>query len=350
MKIVHYLNHTRRANGHVAVAVDLACEQAKDHEVYVVSAPGDFDELLAENGVALIHVEDATGVLRLPLMAIRLFRALRGIRPQIVNAHMVAAALAASIVRPLLGFKIVTTVHNSFDRQARLMGVGDRVIAVSNSVQDEMRRIGISASKLRTVTNGTIGGRRRPLLPKCSMMLRHPAVVSVCGLHKRKGVHHLIEAFDAARARCPDATLYIVGEGPERLALQEQADRSSSAANIHFLGFMEDPREVLATAEIFVLASLRDPYPLVLLEARQMGNAIIASAVDGIPQALNHGQRGLLVPPGEIGPLCEALLSLLLDDTSRRRFAAAAAEDIDEIKVARMSAETLDVYEDALLP
>jgi len=350
MRIAHYLNHTRRANGHVAVAVDLACEQAKNHEVYVVSAPGDFDELLVQSGVAVIHVDDASGPLRLPFMALRLFQALRRVRPQIVNAHMVAAALSASIVRPFLGFKMVTTVHNSFDRQARFMAVGDRVIAVSDSVQDEMRRAGVPQRKLRIVTNGTIGGRRRPFLPRRSVPLEHPAVVSVCGLHRRKGVHHLIDAFDAARHRCAPANLYLVGEGPERAELEAQARQTASSAHIHFLGYMDDPREVLASADIFVLASLRDPFPLVLLEARQMGNAIIASAVDGIPQALGHGQRGVLVPPGEVEPLSEALAMLLLDDASRRKLAAAASENIDELHVERMSARTLDVYEDALLP
>jgi glycosyltransferase involved in cell wall biosynthesis len=348
MRIVHYLNHSRRANGHVAVAVDLACEQAKSHETYLVSAPGDFDEYLTAHGVSVVHVDDAEGALRLPLMAARLFGALRRIRPDVVNAHMVAAALAARSLRPWFRYKIVTTVHNSFDRQARLMAVGDRVIAVSDAVKEELVQGGIPASKVATVTNGTIGGGRRPLHPKSAMALHNPAVVTICGLHERKGVNYLIDAFDMARRACPEAHLYIVGEGPDRGALEAQARNSSSADNIHFLGYMDDPREVLASADIFALASLRDPFPLVLLEARQMGNAIVASAVDGIPQALAQGEYGLLVPPADAAGLAEALIRLLTDPDLRASLSIATRRDIEELHVDRMSTRTLQVYEDAL--
>lgn len=348
MRIVHYLNHSRRANGHVAVAVDLACEQAKTHDTYLVSAPGDFDDHLTAHGVSVVHVEDATGPLRLPLMAARLFGALRRIRPDVVNAHMVAAALAARSVRPLFRYKIVTTVHNSFDRQSRLMGVGDRVIAVSDAVKEELVQGGIAASKVSTVTNGTIGGGRRSLLPKSAMPLHHPAVVSICGLHERKGVNYLIDAFDQARRACPEAHLYIVGEGPDRAALEAQARSGGSAEHIRFLGYLDDPREVLASADVFALASLRDPFPLVLLEARQMGNAIVATAVDGIPQALAHGEYGLLVPPADTDALADALTRLLTDTALRESLSVATRRDIEELHVDRMSSRTLQVYEDAL--
>lgn len=348
MRIVHYLNHSRRANGHVAVAVDLACEQAKSHDTYLVSAPGDFDDHLKAHGVSVIHVEDAGGAMRLPLMAARLFGALRRIRPDVVNAHMVAAALAARSLKPWFRYKIVTTVHNSFDRQSRLMAVGDRVIAVSDAVKDELVQGGIAASKVATVTNGTIGGGRRPLLPRRAMPLRHPAVVSICGLHARKGVNYLIDAFDMARRVCPEAHLYIVGEGPDRPALEAQARNSASADHITFLGYMDDPREVLASADIFALASLRDPFPLVLLEARQMGNAIVASAVDGIPQALAHGEYGMLVPPADTASLGQALARLLTDANLRESLSIATRRDIADLHVDRMSERTLEVYEDAL--
>lgn len=351
MRIVHYLNHTEKANGHVAVAVDLACEQAKQHEVHMISAPGDFDRHLEAAGVNVVHLRrtsSSRAPIRMMRMAAGLVPHLRRIKPEIVNAHMVAAAVAARLVRPLCGFKLVTTVHNSFDRHARMMGVGDRVIAVSDAVKAEMRQAGIGAGKLRTVTNGTIGGARRPAMPARRVSLDRPAVVSVCGMHGRKGVDHLIAAFDAARASCPQAHLYLVGEGPERADYEQQARATASAGHIHFLGYMDDPREVLANADIFVLASLRDPFPLVLSEARQMGNAIIATCVDGVPEALAGGRRGLLVPPADTPALRDAIILLLIDPDLRGRLAAAAGERLHEISVAHMSRRTLNVYADAL--
>jgi glycosyltransferase involved in cell wall biosynthesis len=349
MKIAHYLNHTNKANGHVAVAIDLACDQAaQGHDVYMVSSGGAFDSLLKAHGVTVVHTKAPRGPLRPALMAVDLVAKMRRIRPDVVNAHMVAAAVSAYLVRPFAGYAIVTTVHNSFDRQARLMGVGNKVIAVSEAVREQMRRLGTPDTKLHTVTNGTIGGARRSYLPKTEMPLQHPAVVCVAGLHARKGIDHLIDAFDMVRKKHPDAHLYLVGEGPESASYEARAAASGNQDNIHFLGFMEDPREVLATADIFALASLRDPFPLVLSEARQMGNAIVATNVDGIPEALDHGRRGLLVPPADPVALADALERLITDDGLRARMKAASLADLEEITVRRMSERTLAVYEEAI--
>jgi glycosyltransferase involved in cell wall biosynthesis len=349
LRIVHYLNHTCQGNGHVAVAVDLACEQVEaGHDVYVVSGRGDFDDFLRARGVKVITLGDPTGPLRLPAMALRFLRFARRTKPDVVNAHMVYAALAARLVRPLVGYGLVTTIHNSFDQQANLMRVGDRVIVVSDAVGRDMRQRGIAAAKLRTVLNGTVGGARRPLGEVAPEPLQHPAVVTVCGLHSRKGVAHLIDGFDSARRQFPAAHLYIVGGGPEQDDFEERARRSSSAEHIHFLGYHDDPRPILASADLFVLASLRDPCPLVIFEAREMGNAIVATDVDGIPESLGFGQRGLLVPPADPAALAEAIVRVLGDDDLRAELSRAAREDIDQITVRRVSRETVDVYAEAM--
>jgi glycosyltransferase involved in cell wall biosynthesis len=349
MKIIHYLNHTCRGNGHVAVAIDLAAEQVRmGHDVTIVSGFGDFDEFIVEHGVTLVNVGESSGSLKLPDMVRRLLPVIRRIKPDVVNAHMVYAAIAARLIRPLFGFRLITTVHNSFDPQASLMRVGDRVIVVSDAVGADMQARGIATSRLRTVTNGTVGGIRRPPYRGTPETLHHPAVVTVCGLHTRKGVGHLINGFDQARCTIPNAHLYLVGGGPERDAFEAQARATQSADHIHFLGYRDDPRDVLASADVFVLASLRDPCPLVIFEAREMGNPIIASAVDGIPAALANGQRGVLVPPADPEALAREIVRLLSDDELRARYSRASQEDLDEITVRRMSAQTVAVYAEAI--
>ena len=350
MRIVHSLNHTFKANGHVAVAIDLACEQAKQHDVMMISAPGDFDDQLRAANVTVAHIGLRGVPWRVACMAAEMLPHLRRFRPNVVNAHMVTAALGAWLIQPLCGYKLVTTVHNSFDRRARLMGIGNRVIAVSEAVRDQMRKAGIADAKLHTVTNGTVGGARRPPLPVRTAKLERPAIVSVCGMHPRKGVNHLIAAFDEARTSCPSAHLYLIGEGPARPEYEAQARATASARHIHFLGYMEDPREVLAGADIFVLASLREPFGLVLAEARQMGNAIIATSVDGVPEALDGGRRGLLVPPADPEQLCDAIARLVNDPELRSSLSTVAREGLEEISVARMSSRTLRVYTEALGP
>jgi len=347
LKIVHYLNHTQKANGHVAVAVDLACAHAAlGHDVYMVSGAGDFDDVLARNGVTKVHVPDVGGFfpIRLVRMAVSLLQVMRRLRPDIVNAHMVAAALAARFVARYVGFKLVTTVHNSFDKQAPLMRVGDLVIAVSKSVYDEMRGFGTAESKLRIVRNGTIGGARRPAVPARRRDLSHPAIATVCGLHPRKGVDHLIDAFAMVHRQCPAVHLYIVGEGPYRAAYEQRAADCGAGDAIRFTGHLDDPREVLATADIFVLASLREPFGLVVSEAREMGCALVTTDVDGLPEAVGGSKHGLLVPPADPGAMAEALLSLVNDPSRLEHYRAAANADIADLTVPVMAELTLNVY------
>lgn len=347
MKIVHYLNHTQKANGHVAVAVDLACAHAAmGHDVYMVSGKGDFDDVLTRNGVTVVVVPDVSGFLpiRLLRMAKSLLPVMRSIRPDVVNSHMVAAAIAARLIAWRIGYKLVTTVHNSFDKQAPLMRVGDLVIAVSKSVYDEMLGFGIAASKLRIVRNGTIGGARRPAVPSRPKSLFHPAIATVCGLHPRKGVDHLIDAFAMVHRQCPEAHLYIVGEGPFRADYEQRAAESGAGDAIHFTGHLDDPREVLATADVFALASLREPFGLVVSEAREMGCALVTTNVDGLPEAVGGSGHGLLVAPADSVAMAQALLSLVNDPARLRLYREAASEDLDDLTVKVMAELTLGVY------
>lgn len=349
MKIVHYLNHTQKANGHVAVAVDLACAHADmGHDVYMVSGKGDFNDVLTRNGVTVVVVPDVSGFLpvRLLRMAQSLLPVMRRIRPDVVNAHMVAAAIAARLVAWRVGYKLVTTVHNSFDKQAPLMRVGDRVIAVSKSVYDEMLGFGVAASKLRIVRNGTIGGARRPAMPMRRRDLSHPAIVTVCGLHPRKGVDHLIDSFAMVHRQCTSAHLYIVGEGPFRAAYEQRAADSGVGDAIHFTGHLDDPREVLATADVFALASLREPFGLVVSEAREMGCALVTTNVDGLPEAVGGSTHGLLVPPADSVAMAQALLSLVNDPVLLERYRVAASADLDDLTVRVMAQLTFNVYEE----
>ena len=228
------------------------------------------------------------------------------------------------------------------------MRVGNRVIAVSEAVRRQMIARGIPERKLRVVLNGTIGGARRAAYPPQIMNLARPALVTVAGLHERKGISFLIKAFDDVYRVCNDAHLYIVGEGPERRSYEELAKAQESGDHIHFTGHLDDPRAAMASADIFVLASLQDPFPLVLSEARQMGCAIVASNVDGIPEALWHGKKGVLVPPGDARHLAESLITLLLDERKRAHLASAALADTYDITVYAMNQKTIEVYSVAL--
>jgi glycosyltransferase involved in cell wall biosynthesis len=111
-----------------------------------------------------------------------------------------------------------------------------------------------------------------------------------------------------------------------------------------FLRFRRDVEPLLRQADVFVLASRSDPNPLVIAEARAARCAIVSTAVDGIPEALDGGRAGLLVPPRDPAALSEALARVLLSRELTEQLRRAAGEGLDRLRVERLCADVLDVY------
>jgi glycosyltransferase involved in cell wall biosynthesis len=163
-------------------------------------------------------------------------------------------------------------------------------------------------------------------------------------MYRRKGIAELIEAFAQIALDFPEAHLYLVGNGPDRAIFETQAQITPVSDRIHFEGFQPEPQRYLKATDIFVLASLREPFGLVLSEAREVGCAIIATEVDGIPEALDGGQAGLLVPPGDSHTLATALSQLLSNPEMLHRWKHQAQQNLESLTVAHVSEETLKVY------
>jgi len=349
MRILHLLNHVdRTGNGIVNVAVDLACVQARaGHEVWVASKGGAYEPLLAKYGVRHVHIDQT----RRPLVLLHALRTLRALvreeRIDIVHAHMVTAYVLARMLRPGAAWRLVTSVHNEWQRSSSLMGGADRVIVMSEDAISRLTARGMPRDRLRAVRNGTIGSPRLVEADASPLSLQQPSVVTVAGLYERKGISELIAAFDTVAASHPDAHLYIVGEGPDRARFEAQAHASGSAARIHFEGFQPSPRAYLTASTVFVLASRAEPGGLVLPEARDCGCAIVATAVDGSPELLDGGRAGLLVPPRDSAALGTAIARLLDDPAERDRWKRAARENLDWLRIERQHEETLQVYDEA---
>lgn len=348
VRIIHLINHCRFGHGNVHAAVDLACAQvASGDAVALASGPGEFVPLLEREGVEHIFLDQQS---RHPLavlkMVFRLRRVIRRFRPDIVHAHMMTGAVVGWLATRGSRTRLVTTLHNAFDGHAVLMGLGDRVIAVSEAVRQAMLDRGLPEAKLRTVLNGTLGARRRDFFTAAAALgpLARPSVVTICGLHDRKGVRDLLQAFELVGQDVPDAHLYLVGDGPHRPAYEQITSSLRSAERIHFMGEVADTKAVLAQTDVFVLASHADPAPLVLPEAREAGCAIVATAVDGIPELLEQGRAGDLVPPKEPSAMAAAILRLLRSPDQLAAARAKAALNLDYWTTARVCRDTRAVY------
>ena len=346
MRIVHLLNHVQEiGNGIVNAAVDLACAQAEGgHEVWVISGGGEYEALLHRHGVRTIRQVQRSRLVQMPAAAVSLATELRRLRPDIVHAHMLTGALLGRLSQVGARFSLVCSVQTT-RRKSALMGLGNRVVAVSDAVARSLVRQGIPRSKIRTVRNGVLGSPRvQP--PECCGMasIEHPAIVSVAGLFVRKGIEELIHAFSKVASDFPEAHLYLVGEGPDRHQFEQEARASRVVKRIHFVGFERSPFRYTKAADVFVLASRRDPCPLVIPEARACGRPMIASDADGIPELLEGGRAGILFPAGDVIAVEGALRKMLGDPATRARWAVAAQENIEWLTVRRNFEEMMAVY------
>ncbi|WP_322042735.1 glycosyltransferase family 4 protein [Paraburkholderia sp. J67] len=350
MRILHLANHAHNiGNGIVNVMVDLACMQARaGHEVTIASSGGGFEPLLAREGVRHVRLPQAPKPRYVPAMVAGFNRLLAEHDPEVVHAHMMSGALIARFGVLRRRFALVTTVHNEFQKSATLMRVGDRVVGVTEAVAQLMERRGIPAHKLAVVLNGTIGTPRlaETPLPK-SPALGRPSIVTVCGMYYRKGIPELLRAFARLSPRFPTAELYLVGDGPDREQFEAMSRELGVDARVHFTGFIADPRGYLAEADVFVLASHREPAGLVLSEAREAGSAIVATRVDGIPEMLDHGEAGVLVPANDDAALAEAIEKLLCDREAREALVARGRRNLEHFHVRRVCDEYQAIYEAA---
>jgi glycosyltransferase involved in cell wall biosynthesis len=347
MKILHLLNTVRQlGNGIINVAIDLACFQAKDgHEVAIASAGGEYEALLSQYGVQHFHLNQTRTVPNL-LRSAKCYREIiRTFQPDIVHAHMMTGVILSRALRFRARYQLISTVHNEFQRSAILMGLADDVIAVSQAVADSMEKRGIPKRKLHVVRNGTLGSPRTQSIEHyVPAELERPSITTVSGMYDRKGISELIEAFIAIAPEFPAAHLYLVGDGPDREKFEAQAQASDFVDRIHFEGFQPEPQCYLKSTDIFVLASYKEPFGLALIEAREAACAIIASDVDGIPEALDGGEAGYLVPSHSSEHLAQKIQDLLRDPNLLAARKKKSQENLSWLYLDRVHNETLAVY------
>ncbi|HTB98335.1 MAG TPA: glycosyltransferase family 4 protein [Terracidiphilus sp.] len=351
MRVMHLLNTvTDRGNGIVNAAVDLAIEQAHQGiEVVVVSAGGGYQKTLESNCVFHRTLDQSRNPVQLVRAVGSLKRLIRNFQPDVVHAHMRTGLLLAWICRRFRQFALVGHVHNVHDRESILMGMADRVIAVSESVAATMAERGIPQRKIRVVLNRTLGSSRVPPLEAIKpAKLDHPSIVTVGGMNQRKGIEELIAAFETVARHFPAAQLYLVGDGPDREQFERQARASTRASRIHFEGYQAAPQAYMKSADVFVLASRRESFGLVLIEAREAGCPIIATNVDGIAEALDGGRAGLMVPAQDARALADAICQMLSSRHEQEKWRRSAQQGVDQFHIRYMAIETAAVYEELL--
>lgn len=352
VKILHITNaFDVDGTGISNMLADLSLEQVlRGHEVSIMSWSRNnelTDRLAAESiGILTIPAWNRGKSLWHVAREVRAAEAFR--RADVIHVHTVRAygTLLSSMV-PRAWTRSIATMHNPFQRSSLLMLSARRPVSVSRRHSQQLtRKLGIFGRRARVVLNGTFGTKR--LVPlgqaKPRTLAGEYRFLFVGGLIGRKGIETLVQIMERIAPEYPDAHLYIVGnrDNPE---FECRVAASSAALNIHLEGFVADPREYMLACDVFVFPSQVEAFGLVLTEARSCGMAVLASDIDGIPEALDMGRAGLLLPPTEVAEWVGALTALCADSQTLQRWKDRAREGIEAFSVESMASEYEDLYD-----
>jgi len=142
-----------------------------------------------------------------------------------------------------------------------------------------------------------------------------------------KDLPTLVDAFAHAARECPEARLVLAGDGPLRSEIEMRVRELGIDSRVSFVGWSEDLAVLYNAFDICVLSSLNEGTPVAAIEAMATGKPVVATAVGGVPDVVEHGRSGLLAPPSEPRALGAAMVSLVRDADRRRQLGATAAED-----------------------
>lgn len=267
----------------------------------------------------------------------RLLHLLAGARIELLHTHLAYSAIWGALAARRTGIPLVASLHvppeqkTSWKERIRralmvrlLRGEASRIVLVSAALAEAWRSHGLPGDRTTVVHNGIaveefdLAEKRDELRRELGVGPLDPLIVSVSVLREGKGIDVLIRAAARVRDALPGARLLVVGEGPMRASWEGLAEKIGIAPALIWAGHRRDVARMIGAADLFVLPTLHDAFPTVLLEALASGVAIVASRVGGVPEIVSD-QTARLVPPGDEVALAAAILEALGDRQWRRQ-------------------------------
>lgn len=219
-----------------------------------------------------------------------------------------------------------------------------KVTVLTKNVKKEWAEKFLHPEKVRVMPNPVSGFKEESSTITIELPTRY--IVTVGRLIPDKGHKDLLKAFNLIANRFPDISLVVVGEGPERAGLEKSIAELEMGGRVYLTGLLSHLRPVLSKADCFVLPSRREGFGMALVEAMNCGAPCISfDCPSGPGEVIRNSVNGILVPPGDIEGLAEAMAKLLGDPEERRKLGKNAAKSIKE----RFSVDRIMLQWDALL-
>lgn len=326
MKVLFVLDQLRDG-GAQAQARDLARGLVEKGVACPVATIFPDPDVGAADGVVASALAGSRSARSLPLACVRLHRLIRRVRPDVVHTHLEPADLVGRLACATAGVPHASTAHSLrpwhwrrrfgvfFERRTSSLTRG--YVAVSEAVaamlRDEFR---IKPDRIRVIPNW-VPPTPPPLATEPAPPGGRPTIVHVARLDVPKRQEILIHAFREVRRAFPNAVLWIAGKGPEERRL-----RALAGEGVEFLGHRSDVRALLRQGDLFALSSQWEGMPISVLEAMDEGVPVVSTAVGGVPELIEDGISGWLVPKGDASALAASMVAALRNPDRARQVGA----------------------------
>jgi glycosyltransferase involved in cell wall biosynthesis len=358
-------NVNEESGGAERFAIGLAAAlPAQRFDVWVCTtrvARGPLIAALGDAGVRHLHLGRRPG--RLDPLAFRpLARTLRRERIDVLHAHMFGSNVWGTLIGRVCRVPVVVANETTWSYEGQplrraldgqLIGrFADAFVAVSEA--DRARMVGVEGvPSTKTVVIPT-AYLPRPRATAATGDLRaelgigpeDPVIGTIAILRPQKALHVLVDAFAQVVRALPRAHLVIAGPspGPVRGELEAQARAAGLQDRVHLLGQRDDVDEVWRAFDVGAMSSDFEGTPLAAIECLTCGVPLVATAVGGLPDIIEHDRTGVLVAPGDPAALATALERLLRDPDRRARLGAAGREHAQAFTIERIAARFAQLY------
>ncbi len=351
-KLLFIIHSLKRGGGAERIVANLTFQLSKNYNISILTFH-DFKNLYHYNG-NYFSLKENLGFVRKILNSLkfytiirpfRIYKVIRKISPDIILSNMdftnIYAILSKAIFRykipliicvhtnPKIAYRKGETYINIFIKNFYKLKLVDKIITVSKEIQKIFEyEYGIDKRKIRTIYNSIdlerINSLKREKLFESEELFNSKKIIkfiTIGRLREVKGYKNLIDAFSLVKEQVPNSKLIIIGEGPLKGELEKKIKELALSDDVLLLGLKRNPMKYLIKSDIFVLSSLREGFPVALLEALACGLPIISTDCETGPrEILDNGRYGLLVKVMDEVNLAKNMILLANDKNLRNKF------------------------------
>lgn len=382
VKVLHLIESLNMGGAQKIIYQLASTSTSSDHSVCNLYQSGPYEQIMHDEGIDLIPLKARRrSVIFLPFFIYdlyciftRLMVVVKSQQIKILHAHLPDSSLIAIVVGKLTNTPVVLTIHNNFSlpskRKAPVRDAlrtfitnmvfkrANYIITVGNDIKESLHQTIGYETPIKTVYNGvdyqryTSGLKKTaPLQFRQSLGVSSQATIAtvVGRLDKQKGHTYLIDAAHQLLDKYPELVFLLIGEGELKEKLIDQARSLKIADNFIFLGNRNDVPEILGMSDVFVLPSIYEGIPLVVLEAMAAGLPVVATDVAGTRELIESGIDGLLAKTEDSKDIARVMNNLLSDMARGKEMSLRAQTKVKEsFSLQRMVAGTECVYHEVL--